>query len=102
MEDKWDESLLENLPKEAQARFVRVMRDLVVADVAREYDLNPQELLEGLPDPIQKALGPDHYRILCEEIALKKRAEQNPVAVKSVGELLDAGLKKLREGVEDG
>jgi len=78
MADKdWDESVLDDLPAEAQSRFVRVMRDLVVADVCQGDGVDPGELIKELPDPIAKNVGPDEYRRLAQIAAIEK---SNPLA----------------------
>lgn len=92
-ENQWDESLLEGLPPRAQSRLIRVGRDLIEAQVCRQYGLEPGSLVDELPDPISKNLGPQEFREAAERAALSG----TPLKGKTPAELLRLWQKQKEE-----
>jgi len=89
----WNEDCLEELPSEAQARLIRLGRDFIEAQVCRQYGLEPGSLVDELPDPISKNLGPQEFREVAERAALSG----TPSKGKTPAELLRLWQKQKEE-----
>ena len=94
----WTEEFLASLPEKAQRRLVRVTSQLIEVEVCREYGLEPGSLLEKLPDPLEKDMGPEAFREAAERLAL---ANSNPLDGKTDRELWDLHQDKIKGG-DDG